>query len=232
MDSLKEIEKQIFDKRFEWSKIDKGKALENTHVLDLVRESCLIESYFGVYVGHMIEMFWYDLEATSMFTIEAFEAYTHYYILRKYLAVVGYKEIFDDEIIQLRENDRDRKYNDEIKELVNFMATEHFAANFFKDLSDLATEPILKKILLVLSDQEVVHSQFAFDLLSKRLKKNPEIKDKILNFAKDFQHVGAYVLPAVSKVKEDNLKIIQSFNKKVANLVGESVSENLTRKTM
>ena len=74
MDTLKEIEGEIFGKHIEWGNIDKEKALANTKILDLLREACLIESFFGVYIGHMMELFGYDVEATSMFTIEAFEA--------------------------------------------------------------------------------------------------------------------------------------------------------------
>jgi len=230
MGALKEVEARIFDKKFEWSNIDKNKALENKRVLDLVREACLIEAYLGVYVANMILLLKDDLEATSTFTIEGFEAYSHYYSLRRYLDIVDYKPIRDEEVLQLREKDKDVKYEDDIKELVNFMATEHFAANFFKDLSDLAPEPILKKILASLSGEEVTHSRFAFDLLHKRLNKNLEIKDEILAQAKKFQHVGAYVLPTVSNVKEDNLMIIQSFNNMLKDLVGESISDYSLRK--
>ncbi|MEM3074346.1 MAG: hypothetical protein QW727_00155 [Candidatus Pacearchaeota archaeon] len=230
MDALREVEGRIFDKKFEWESIDKAQALENKRVLDLIREACLIEAYFGIYVANMISLLKEDLEATSMFTIEGFEAYSHYYILRKYLDIINYKPIKDEEILAIREKDKDVKYDDEIKELVNFMATEHFAANFFKDLSDLAPEPILKKILATLSKDEVMHSRFAFDLLRKRLNKNPEIKDKILSDAKKFQHIGAYVLPTVSNAKEDNIKIIQSFNNILKDLVGESISDYSLRK--
>jgi hypothetical protein len=225
MNALREVEGRIFDKRFEWENIDKVLALENKKVLDLVREACLIEAYFGLYVANMISLLKDDLDATSMFTIEGFEAYSHYYILRRYLDTINYKPIKDEEILALREKDKDIVYNDEIKELVNFMATEHFATNFFKDLSDLAPEPVLKKILATLSRDEVMHARFAFDLLRKRLIKNPEIKDKILRDSKKFQHIGAYVLPTVSNAKEDNLKIMQGFNNMLKDLVGESISD-------
>ncbi len=230
MDALREVEFRIFDKKFEWQNIDKNKALEGKRVLDLVREACLIEAYFGIYVANMISLLKEDLEATSMFTIEGFEAYSHYYILRKYLDIVDYRPIKDEEIIALRKKDKDVKYDDEIKELVNFMATEHFAANFFNDLSDLAEEPVLKKILSSLSKEEVTHSRFAFELLHKRVNKKPEIRDKILAYAKKFQHVGAYVLPTISNVKDDNIQIIQSFNNILKNLVGESISDYSLRK--
>ena len=230
MDELRKIEKRIFDKYVEWNKIDRDKALENTRVLDLIREACLIESYFSLYASKMSELFMEDIDATSIFTLETFEAYTHYYVLRKYLDIVDYKPITNEELVNLRKKIREVEYGNEVKELVNFMATEHFAANFFRDLSEMTTESILKDILVKLADQEVSHSQFAFDLLSIRLKKNPEIKDKILHYARGFQHVGAYVLPTVSKAKEDNLEVIKSFNNKVSDLVGESITDFLANK--
>src|SRR3989344_7756643 len=111
MATLKEVESRIFDKKFEWNNIDKNIALGNERVLDLVREACLIEAYFGVYVANMINLLKDDLEATSMFTIEGFEAYSHYYTLRRYLDIINYKPIKDEEIIALREKDKDVKYN-------------------------------------------------------------------------------------------------------------------------
>ncbi len=230
MKTLKEIESKIFDKRYEWDSIDKSLALKDMVVLDLVREACLIEAYFGVYVASMISLLKDDLEATSMFTIEGFEAYSHYYLLRRYLDVVGYKPIKDDEIIDLRQRDKNVKHDDEIKELVNFMATEHFAANFFNDLSERAQEPVLKKMLSSLSKEEVTHSRFAFDLLHKRVSRDSGVKERVLEYAKEFQHVGAYVLPKVSNVNEDNLKIIQSFNSMVKDLIGESISDYSLRR--
>lgn len=227
MGILYKVEEKIFNNVAEWDKINREKALKNTKVLELVREACLIEAFFGVYVGKMIELFWYDVDATSMFTIEAYEAYGHYYTLRKYLETVGYKPVTDVDVRNVREKDKDKVYKDEIKELVNFMATEHFAACFFSDLSDVAEEPVLKKLLLKLSGEELIHSQFASDLLRARLKKNPKLKNSILTLAKEFQHVGSYALPFVSNVKEDNLQHIQRFNKKVGELVGDSISDYL-----
>ena len=227
MGVLKIVEGRIFDKFADWESIDKEKALSNARVLDLVREACLIEAFFVVYVGKMIDLFWYDIEATSMFTIEGFEAYTHYYTLRRYLETVGYKPVTDQDVQEIRKKDKDKVYDDEIKELVNFMATEHFAACFFRDLSDMSDETILKNLLMRLSGEEVIHSQFASDLLKKKLDKEPLLKGRIITLSKDFKHIGLYALPFISNVKEDNLHHIQQFNKKVEKLVGEKISDYL-----
>ena len=222
--TLHKIEGKIFDGKYDWQSVDKILAWKNEHVLELVREACLVESYFAVYTGKMLDLFWYDVEATSMYTIEAFEAYTHYYLLRRYLDAVEFKPISDEEVVALRKKDDGKIYDDEIRELVNFMGTEHFATVFFSDLSLLAEEPVLKKILLDMSKQEIAHKEFALDLLRARLCARPELSKCILKSAKEFLHVGGYVLPRVSNAREDMVRIIAGFDECIKKLVGESVS--------
>jgi len=224
MSALKEIENKILS-RFNLDQIDVEKAMKNTRHLDLLHEVCLIEAYFTEYTSKMTKLFSYDIDATSIFTIEASEAFRHYLGTRKYLEKVGYKIVTDAEIINLRQKDKDVEYNDEIRELVNFMMTEHFAAHFFADLAEVTEEPVLKAMLPIFSQEEVVHSQFAFDLLKARLEKDPSIKNSILDHAQHFVHIGAYVLPFVSTVKDDNIKTISTFNKKIEDLVGMRLSD-------
>jgi propanediol dehydratase large subunit len=227
MKTLDQVNSKIFNSRVDWKSIKKELALKNTHSLDLLREACLIESYLPVYTGKMNELFWDNIAATSIFTIEAFEAYGHYFILRRYLEIVGYRPVTDEEVIALREKDKDKIYTDKVKELVNFMGTEHFAAEFFKDLAKLTDEPVLKSILPRFSAEEVNHSQFAFDLLENMIRQNSKIKEKVLEYALQYQHIGAYIMPQVSPAKEDNIKVIQSFNEKIGRLIGKRLSEAL-----
>lgn len=229
MTTLDKIQKEIFDKRFNWDAIDKKKALKHPEILDVLREAGLIESYLPVYTGKMLELFWYDLSATTIFTIEGFEAYTHYYIIRRYLDIVGYNPITDEEVIKLRKKERNTIYKDEIRELVNFMATEYFAAQFFTDLIDITEEPILKTMLPRFAKEETSHSQFAYDLLAARLKKNPKMKKSIEKHASGVKHIGAYVLPRVSPAKDDNIKTLLGFNRKVESLVGVPLSDILVK---
>lgn len=231
MDTLRAVQGRIFDSRFPWHEIDKQRALQAPGVLDLVREACLIESYFAIYTARMMELFWYDVDATSVFSIEAFEAYSHFYILRRYLEIVGYRPIHDDEIAALRAKDRDQFSTDEIRELVNFMMTEHFAAQFFNDLADRAGEPVLQGILRRLSQEEVTHSQLAAELLAKRLAKDPAIKERILHHARHFRHIGAYVLPSVSNAKDDNLGTILSMDRRLEQLTGSHLRDALVSTT-
>jgi len=225
MNNLEIVHNKIFDRRANWNAINKELALKNRRVLELLREAALVESYLPIYTGKMNELFYDDLEATAIFTIESFEAYGHYYMLRRYLDIVGFNPINDSEVLELREKVKKEEFKDQIKELVNFMGTEHFAAQFFTDLSNINKEPVLNGLLPKFAAEEVSHSQFAFDLLKKRLNKNKELGDVIFQHALNYKHIGEYIIPTVSPAKEDNIKTIQSFNEKVEKLIGKRLSD-------
>jgi hypothetical protein len=227
MNTLGKVQRRLFDARLDWSAIDRDRALGRPELLDLLREACLVESYLPVYTGKMMDLFWDDLDATTIFTIEGIEAYGHYYVLRRYLDVLDYKPITDQEVIQLRTLERIHVYNDQIRELVNFMGTEHFAAQFFTDMSKLIDEPVIKGILPEFAAEEVIHSQFALDLLQTRVLRDPALKASVLRHARDFKHVGAYVRPYVPPAKEDNLRAIKAFNDKFDDLLGQPLSDYL-----
>jgi rubrerythrin len=226
-ETLAKVEAEIFDRMIPWEEIDREKAMQNPQVLDLLREACLVESYFAVYTAKMMRLFWYDVEATSMYTIEAFEAYTHFYKLRRYLEVVGYQPITDREVQALREKDLDEEYTDEVRELVNFMGTEHFANHFFNDLVEMVEEPVLRKMLPRMAKEEVSHAAFATDLLSARLKADPTIREDILRHAADFLHVGKYAMPQVRNAREDPVSMIRGFDERIKELTGTSLTEYL-----
>lgn len=227
MTTLQNVHRKLFDQKLDWWRIDKDKALAHPEQLELLREACLVESYLPVYTGKMMSLFWDDLDATTIFTIESIEAYGHYYVLRRYLDTVGYKPVSDREVVELRERERGEVYTDQLRELVNFMGTEHFAAQFFTDMSKLMDEPVLTGVLPEFAAEEVVHSQFAFDLLQARILKDPSVKTAILEHARDFKHVGAYVRPYVPPAKGDNVRTIRAFNEKIEKLVGQSLSSFL-----
>lgn len=230
MTMLTTVEARIFDKRFPWAEIDREKALANPLVLERLREACLIESYFALYTGKMLQLFALDVEATSIFTIEAFEAYTHYACLRRYLDIVGYNPVTDEEVAALREKDLGQVYEDKVRELVNFGMTEHFAARFFARLIPMTDEPVLKGMLRRFSDEEVSHAEFAFQLLEKYMREDPAISDRILEHALHFQHVGAYVLGRVSPAGEDNIEAIREFNRRVEQLAGRRLSDYMFKR--
>ena len=227
MKTLQTVHRKLFDQKLAWSQIDKKKALAQPEQLELLREACLVESYLPVYTGKMMALFWDDLNATTIFTIESIEAYGHYYMLRRYLETIGYKPVSDEEVVELRERERGVIYTDRVRELVNFMGTEHFAAQFFLDMSQLLDEPVLAAILPEFAAEEVVHSQFAFDLLQARIRKDPGARSEILEHARNFKHVGAYVRPYVPPAKGDNVRSIRAFNEKFEKLLGQPLSDFL-----
>ena len=154
-----------------------------------------------------------------------FEAYTHFYTIRRYLDTVGYRPVTDAEVAALREKDLHVVYANETRELVNFMATEHFASRFFSDLAQRADEPVLIAMLKRMSAEEVVHAHFAYDLLAARLQDGRITKEDILVHAKGFRHVGGYVLPKVSNVEEDNVQVIMGFGEMIEELTGTALTD-------
>lgn len=227
MNTLAKVQRKLFDAKLDWSAIDRSRALAHPELLELLREACLVESYLPVYTGKMMALFWDDLDATTIFTVESIEAYGHYYVLRRYLDAVGYKPITDEEVIELRDRERNAVYDDQLRELVNFMGTEHFAAQFFTDMSKLMEEPVIKRVLPEFAAEEVIHSQFAFDLLQARVVGDPAARASVLHHARAFKHVGAYVRPYVPPAKDDNLRAIRAFNDKFTDLLGQPLSDYL-----
>lgn len=227
MDSLRAFTERHVGASIDWGAIDRELALRTPRVLECLREACLIESYLPVFTSRMCALFWDDVDATAAFAIEAFEAHGHYAVLRRYLDVVGRATVTDEDVVRVRARDREHVYGDKIGELVNFMATEHFAAAFFTRLSEMTEEPVLKGFLPRFAREEVRHAQFAFDLLKARIDENPELKDAVLDHAMHFTHVGAYVLPRVSPAGDDNVEAIARFNEMVGRLVGRRLSDAL-----
>lgn len=223
--TLKKIEGEIFDRKADWDNVDVEKALKNKKILELLHEACLVESYLPSYIGKVNRLFWNDLEATAIFNIESFEAYGHYYMIRRYLDIVGYNPIRDEEVLKLRESALDEEFDDQIRELVNFMGTEHFAAEFFKDLQEITEEPVLKSLLPQFAKEEISHSQFAFDLLKRRIDEDPSLKNEVYQKAQEYKHIGEYAIPFVHAAKEDNIRIIMGFDDKVEALVGKGLGD-------
>jgi hypothetical protein len=94
-------------------------------------------------------------------------------------------------------------------------------------MSQLLDEPVLASVLPEFAAEEVVHSQFAFDLLQARIRKDPKAKDAVLEHARNFKHVGAYVRPYVPPAKGDNVRTIRAFNEKFEKLLGQPLSDYL-----
>jgi hypothetical protein len=225
--SLERANRHLIDARVRWADVDVRVARQTPRVLDLLREACLVEAYLPVFLGRMMAIFWDDIDATSCFTIEAIEAYVHFEVLRRYLERVGHRPISDAEIVAVRRRGRRAVSSDPIRELVNFMGTEHFAAYFFAMLAEDAAEPVLKDVLRRFSAEEEIHSQFAMELLAARLARDPGLLPSVVEHARSFRHVGAYALGKLTAVREDDIAPIQALNRKYEELLGRPLSDFL-----
>jgi hypothetical protein len=222
--SLADVRTKVLDSRFDWSKLEADAALAAPRVLDLLRETCLIESYMPVYTSQLMELFRNDLAAIEVLTIEAFEAYIHYSALRRYLDAVGYRRVTDADVLIVQNARRGETFSDPIRELVNLMATEQLAANFFTDLIDLVREPLLQSMLTVFAAEEMRHSQLAYDLLEARVAADPSIVDHVMAMAAEMRHVGSYVLPGVNPASDDNLETLVQLSRRIETLTGRPLT--------
>jgi hypothetical protein len=168
---------------------------------------------------------WDHVDATSVFSIQLYESYKHFYVLNRYLELVNYRPISDDEIVEKRRATLDLPISDSLAELARYMISEHFAAYFFLRLSRQAAESVLAQIAGFIARDEFRHTQFAYDLLDARLKREPDGRDRVLGAALDFRHVGADVVPTVPISEKNDLAAILTLNKRLQRLCGISASE-------
>jgi len=208
-----------------WAQIDGALARTQPDLLDQVRDSALIESYFPIYTTRLIRALWDQIDVTSVFSIQLYESYKHFYVLNRYLEIVEYRPISADELVETRRATLDLPIADGLAELARYMISEHFAAYFFLRLSRQAAEPVLARIAGFIARDEFRHTQFAYDLLDARLKRDPEGRDRVLRAAVDFRHVGADVVAAVPISEKNDLAAILTLNKRLRRLCGISASE-------
>jgi hypothetical protein len=220
-----EAQRWILEVDVAWGGIDAALALTQPELLDQVRDSALIESYFPLYTTRLIRALWDDIDATSVFSIQLYESYKHFYVLNRYLAIVGYRPIEDEELRGARRRNLDAIVEDPDAELTRYMVSEHFAAYFFLRLSRQSREPVLAGIAAFIAKDEFRHTQFAFDLLTARLETDPRRKRTVLGAASDFRHVGADVVASVPISEKNDLPAILTLNRRIRRLCGVSLSE-------
>jgi hypothetical protein len=190
-----------------------------------VRDSALIESYFPVYTTRLMRALWDQVDATSVFSVQLYESYKHFYVLNRYLEVVDANPIDDAELVAIRRRNLDTPIDDPVRELARYMISEHFAAYFFLRLARQAAEPVLAQIARYIAQDEFRHTQFACDLLDVRLKRDPALRDRVLEAGLEFRHVGADVVARVPVSEKNDLAAILTLNKRIHRLCGVSLSE-------
>jgi hypothetical protein len=219
-----EIQRWILDADALWGDVDAARALAQPTLLDQVRDSALIESYFPIYTTHLMHALWDQIDATSVFSIQLYESYKHFYVLNRYLELVGYRPIEGSEIVEIRRRNLDARIDDPIRELGRYMISEHFAAYFFLRLSRQAGEPVLRRIAGFIAQDEFRHSQFAYDLLDARVRQDGSCRERVLHAGIEFRHVGADVVPQVPISHKNDLGAILALNKRLQHLCGVSLS--------
>lgn len=220
-----ELQRWILEADVAWARIDVPLARSRPDLLEQVRESALIESYFPVYTTRLMRACWDQVDVTSVFSVQLYESYKHFYVLNRYLDLVDVHPITDEELIDVRRRNLDRGVDNPIRELARYMISEHFAAYFFLRLARQAPEPVLAQIAGYIAKDEFRHTQFAFDLLDVRLKQDPDLRDHILQTGLDFRHVGADVVTRVPVSEKNDLAAILTLNKRMHRLCGVSLSE-------
>lgn len=220
-----EMQRWILDADVPWANIDAALARTEPAVLDQVRDSALIESYFPVYTTRLIRAFWDQVDVTSVFSIQLYESYKHFYVLNRYLELVDYRPVSDEEIVASRRSALDTTIDDGLAELARYMISEHFAAYFFLRLSRQATEPVLRQIAGFIAKDEFRHTQFAYDLIDARLKRDAGSRDRVLRAALGFRHIGSDVVASVPISEKNDLAAILTLNRRLQRLCGISASE-------
>ena len=220
-----ELQRWILDADVAWSRIDATLARSRPDLLEQVRDSALIESYFPIYTTRLMHALWDQVDVTSVFSVQLYESYKHFYVLNRYLELVEARPIDEAELIEIRRRNLDTAIDDPIRELARYMISEHFAAYFFLRLARQAPEPVLAQIAGYIAKDEFRHTQFAFDLLDVRLKQNANLRDRVLQAGLDFRHVGADVVARVPISEKNDIAAILTLNKRLHRLCGVSLSE-------
>jgi hypothetical protein len=220
-----ELQRWILDADVAWGRLDVPSALGQPALLDQIRDAALIESYFPIYTTRLMRALWDQPDATSVFSIQLYESYKHFYVLNRYLELVGYRPIGDDELIEIRRRNLDTVVADSTVELARYMISEHFAAYFFLRLARQAREPVLQQIAGFIAKDEFRHTQFAFELLATRVAADPGCRQRILRAGLEFRHVGAEVVSDVPVSEKNDLAAILTLNKKMRRLCGASLAE-------
>jgi len=212
-----------------WAEIDRAQALAQPDILAKLRSAALIESFHPVNLSRLIRFAWDDIDAGVVFSLEMYEGFKHFHVLRMYLDAVGYEpRITDDELRQIRQRaDRgDLDPSDLVTPLVELMLSEHLAAYFFRRLGEQAQEPQLKALLALIAADEVRHAQGASDLIARRIAANLELVPTVLRAAADFHHYGEEAVGDVPIAMESDEVAIRTFATRIERLCGTRIVDH------
>ena len=225
--STSEMTRWICDTDIDWNAIDPALAITQPDLLDRVRDSALIESFFPIFTPRALDLLWENTTATALFSVQLYESYKHFHVFAQYLEAVGYRPISDEEIVAVRRRNRDFHYDCPARLLTRYMMSEHFAAHHFYKDSRRCAEPVLRHILQLVAKDEVRHCQFAFDLLEDHLERYPDAAEAVVDEADHFKHIGEMVLPEMPVAEKNDFAAIVAINRKVERLTGRKLGATL-----
>lgn len=222
-----EMTRWMLDTDIAWDAIDPALARTQPDLLDRVRDSALIESFFPIFTPRALELLWDNVTATAIFSVQLYESYRHFHVFAQYLDAVGYRPIADEEIVAVRRRNVALHFDHPARLLTRYLMSEHFAAHhFFKD-SRRAAEPVLRHILQLVAKDEVRHCQFGCDLLGDHLRRHPDDVAAVLDEAANFKHLGELVVPAMPIAEKNDFSAIVAVNRKIERITGRRISAQL-----
>lgn len=222
-----EMNRWILDTDIPWDEINPALALSQPELLERVRESALIESFFPIFTPRALDLLWDNPTATALFSVQLYESYKHFHVFAQYLDAVHYRPISEEEIIEIRQRNIGFRYDCPARLLTRYMMSEHFAAHhFFKDSRQCA-EPVLQGILRLVAKDEVRHCQFAYELLAGYLGEHPETRDSILDEAAHFKHLGELVVPDMPVAEKNDFTAILAVHRKLERITGVRLGAKL-----
>jgi hypothetical protein len=221
--STSEMQRWILDHDIAWDAVDPAIALTQTDLLDRVRDSALIESFFPLFTTRAMDVLWDDASATAVFSVQLYESYKHFHVFNQYLQRVGYRPVEDEELIEVRRRNQGLRYRDGTHLLTRYMMSEHFAAFHFMKDAQYSREPVLAHILRLVGRDELRHTQFAYDLLAARIQRNPAEADTVHEAAGTFRHIGLEVVSQIPMAENNDFAAIVALNQKIRRLTGRPI---------
>ena len=226
--STSEMTRWMIDTDIAWNDIQPELSLAQPELLDRLRDSALIESFFPIFTPRVLDLMWDCVTSTAIYSVQLYESYKHFHVFAQYLEAVGYRPIQDEELVAIRRRNLDLRFTHPARLLTRYMMSEHFAAhNFFKDAKQ-AREPVLAHILNLVAKDEVRHCQFGFDLLALRLKHHPEEVDDVIDEAVHFRHIGDLVVPETPVAQKNDFAAILAINRKIERMTGRRMSAQVS----
>jgi hypothetical protein len=222
--STSENNRWLIDFDIPWNDAQPALALTQPDMLERIRDSALIESFFPIFTPKALELLWDDPAATAVFSVQLYESYKHFHVFNQYLMRVEYKPISDEGLIEVRRKNRSLRYDDGTRLLTWYMMSEHLAAHTFMKDARQARDPLLAHILKLVGRDEVRHAQFGYDLLDLRIKRNPAEAEKVLDAARNFRHIGADVVSHVPVAEVNDFAAIVTMNQKIQRLTGQGIA--------